>query len=459
MLFSSPIFLIFFSIVFVIAWAERNAARRKFWLLAASYIFYAAWDWRFLSLIALSTAVDFIAGRAIQSSEDSKRRRALLIASLVVNLGVLGFFKYFNFFVESASALLAPMGLTEADRALSIVLPVGISFYTFQSMSYTIDIYRGRVAPAQRFFDFAAFVSLFPQLIAGPIVRFSHLGPQLVNRVHELPRFSRGLFLFVVGMAKKILVADTLALLAAPLFAQEEPSFVSSWVSMFLFAGQIYFDFSGYSDMAIGLGNMLGFEFPWNFRSPYKAVSFSDFWRRWHISLSTWLRDYLYIPLGGNRRSVPRTYINLFATMLIGGLWHGASWNFVLWGAAHGSFLGLERLAKGFGIPAPPLPIRRLLIFLGVTLAWVPFKFETFAQTTHWLGSMLGLGGSLGSIDIWQSAGLIAFFCLIWGFKNTAEWKIRLEPAQAAFGCLLFLFTLLVAYGRVEISPFLYFRF
>ena len=263
----------------------------------------------------------------------------------------------------------------------------------------------------------------------------------------------------MVGMAKKILVADSLALLAAPLFADQEPSFLSAWVSMFLFAGQIYFDFSGYSDMAIGLGSMLGFSFPQNFRSPYSAVSFSDFWRRWHISLSTWLRDYLYVPLGGNRRGVVRTYVNLFVTMLLGGLWHGASWNFVLWGGAHGMLLALERLIRRLGIPPPPLLLRRGLVFLVVTIAWVPFKFEALAQTKVWLSSMVGLGSALGGVDSWQIAGTITFFCLIWGLENTSEWTVALKPAQSAFGVLLFLITLFVTYGRVEISPFLYFRF
>ena len=211
--------------------------------------------------------------------------------------------------------------------------------------------------------------------------------------------------------------------------------------------------------MAIGLGRMLGFEFAVNFRSPYKAESFSDFWRRWHISLSTWLRDYLYIPLGGNRNGSVRTYANLGATMLIGGLWHGASWNFLLWGATHGAFLIIERLLAGLGLSAPPLLVRRGLVFLCVTLAWVPFKFETLAQTQLWLSNMAGFGNGMGAIDLPQSAGLLAFFALIWGFRCTAEWHLELKPTQAASGLLLFVITLIVAYGRVEISPFLYFRF
>ncbi len=329
-------------------------------------------------------------------------------------------------------------------------------------MSYTIDLYRGRIEPVGRLRDFGTFVALFPQLIAGPIVRYSYLKEQLLTREHTVERFAHGLFTFSVGLGKKLLIADTLAALAAPIFAAGNPGFVDAWISMLLFAGQIYFDFSGYCDMAIGLGRMFGFELPENFDRPYCATSFSNFWRRWHITLSTWLRDYLYIPLGGNRGGGARTYLNLMITMLLGGLWHGASWNFVLWGALHGSFLSLERGLRDLGLPAPPLLLRRALVFLGVVVAWVPFKHGTFAETTTWFGGMIGLRG-MGSVGWEAGLGALVFCVLAWlPFPNLLPGSQRL-PAfryrEMALSVALLLFSVAVGYGRLEPSPFLYFRF
>jgi len=456
MLFFEYSFLFLFLPVVLVGYYVLPRRMRNAWLLVASCGFYSASSWIFLPVLLASAFVDYFAGAGIARAQQKRGKKAWLGLSLFVNLGSLAFFKYVGLITITISDLIGP-GFTPIIEA---ALPVGISFYTFQSMSYTIDVYRGRVQPIRSVVDFATYITMFPQLVAGPIVRFSHIHEQLVNRIHSLDKFARGLFLFVAGMAKKILVADTLAILAEPLFAEVAPTGAQAWVSMFFFAGQIYFDFSGYSDMAIGLGRMFGFEFPINFNSPYVAESFSDFWRRWHISLSTWLRDYLYIPLGGNRHGSIRTYFNLSATMLLGGLWHGATWNFVLWGAAHGFLLAIERALKGIcGGVMPPLLARRAIVFLCVTLVWVPFKFDHIERTQTWLAAMFGGGDVAGGVTGMQLLALGGLGVLFWCFRNTTTWAVKLQPWQIAAGLLLFLVTILVAYGRVELSPFLYFRF
>ncbi len=426
---------------------------RNAWLLIASCAFYSFSSWMFLPVLFCSIVVDFAAGGRIARTSDPKRRKRWLLVSVCTNLGALAAFKYLGLITAGLGDLFGP------DRIplLEAALPIGISFYTFQSMSYTIDIYRGRVQPAARFRDFAAFVSMFPQLIAGPIVRYAHLAPQLARRDHDAERFASGIYLFVVGMAKKLLVADTLAKLSAPIFASGDPGFVDSWVAMLLFSGQIYFDFSAYSDMAIGLGRLFGFELPENFRSPYCATSFSDFWRRWHITLSSWLRDYLYIPLGGNRRGASRAYLNLLVTMLLGGLWHGASWNFALWGGVHGALLAAERMGRG-RLPAPPRIARRLLVLLAVTACWVPFKFEALSETLLWWGAMFG-GAGLGSVGVVEGTAVALMLLLVWLPRRAYAWKLRFDLPQIAYASALLLAAICIGYGRVETSPFLYFRF
>jgi alginate O-acetyltransferase complex protein AlgI len=436
--------------------AEQRKARLG-WLLVASCVFYATSSWVFLPLLLASVCVDYLAGARISASESPNTRKAWLLASLVFNLGALAFFKYAGLITHTLREVFGP-----GVPLITAPLPVGISFYTFQSMSYTIDVYRGRVERSRSLVSFAAYVTLFPQLIAGPIVRYSQLHTQLEQPDANLTRFAEGVQLFVVGLAKKLLLADTLAALAAPLFAQEQPGLLSAWAAMFLFAGQIYWDFSGYTDMAIGLGRMLGFEFPLNFDSPYQATSFRDFWRRWHISLSTWLRDYLYVPLGGNRKGAGRTYFNLAVTMLLGGLWHGASWNFVLWGAAHGLLLASERwLGERNPLLRLPEAAQRAVVLMIVVVVWVPFKFERLDQTLAWLRAMfLGQGG-LGAPSLWVGAGVLGFLALVWGAPNSNG--LRLDPTrrrrQAACTIALLLLALWVGYGRADTPPFLYFRF
>jgi alginate O-acetyltransferase complex protein AlgI len=345
MLFNSPSFWVFFSLFFAL-YAAFNHRWQNRLLLAASYVFYGWWDYRFVLLMLVSTVFDYFAGLLIAASAEHKIRRRWLIFSMVGNLGLLCFFKYFNFFIASAQALLHTLGFQSDPWVLSIILPIGISFYTFQSMSYTIDVYRNEIKPTRRFLDFALAVSFFPHLVAGPIMRASMLLPQI-----ERPRrmtwdgWCRGWVLIVIGLFKKVCIADVVSGSADMVFAHPEQC---SWpvllFGLYCFALQIYADFSGYTDIARGVARLIDFELPENFNQPYFAANITDFWRRWHISLSTWLRDYLYIPLGGNRHGTWKTYRNLFLTMLLGGLWHGASWTFVVWGGLHGVYLAVHKL-------------------------------------------------------------------------------------------------------------------
>ena len=348
MLFNSSLFLLFALIVFPAVWGARHRAQNLI-LLVASYAFYGAWDPRFLLLLLGSTIVDYFVARELVATDSTRKRRWLLFVSCAVNLGSLGFFKYFNFFVESADALLAAVGLEALGGRLDIVLPVGISFYTFQTMSYTIDVYRGRLRPTRDLLDFALYVSFFPQLVAGPIERATNLLPQ-IEQPRKVTRddLAVGAWLVTIGFFKKCVIADNLALVVDAAFSSSDtPSGFVCLFAIYAFAFQIYCDFGGYSDIARGLARMMGIRIILNFDFPYIATNPQEFWRRWHISLSTWLRDYLYIPLGGSQGGTLLTYRNLLITMVLGGLWHGASWLFVLWGVYHGALLCVHRAVVG----------------------------------------------------------------------------------------------------------------
>ncbi|MBT3278266.1 MAG: MBOAT family protein [Phycisphaerales bacterium] len=386
MLFNSLEFVLFFAAVYSAYWALRRVLRaQNAMLLVASYFFYGWWDYRFLSLLLISTLVDFYAGAAMHRSNSPGRRKGLLLLSLSCNLGMLGFFKYFNFFSESAVDLCRMIGFTPDAVTLNIILPVGISFYTFQTLSYTIDIYRRRLKPVDDMLDFALFVSFFPQLVAGPIERASHLLPQISKpRTIDLDQVNAGIFLLLWGFFKKMVIADTAAVIANDIF-NHYTGYVGAdlLVGALAFTVQIYCDFSAYSDIARGLGKLMGFDLMVNFRLPYFALNPSDFWNRWHISLSSWLRDYLYIPLGGSRKGPRRTYINLSLTMLLGGLWHGASWNFILWGAFHGAILILYRFfdrsedwkAPWSGQYNPIRILSKMALMFSLTVAgWILFR-------------------------------------------------------------------------------------
>ena len=385
-----------------------------------------------------------------------------------MNLGLLAVFKYTGFVAENVNALGAVLGLgDDLLPVLHLALPVGISFYTFKAMSYAIDVYRGEARVMRRFTDYMCFEAFFPDLVAGPIIRYAALEEQMRVRKHTLDKFARGVAFFAFGMAKKILIANPMGHIADSCFDAGPLKVVDAWFGLLAYAFQIYFDFSGYSDMAVGLALMLGFVLINNFDSPYKSESITEFWRRWHISLSTWLRDYLYIALGGNRKGNRRTYINLMLVMLLGGLWHGASWNFVIWGLIHGTVLALER-AQGKNSPYRrlPRPVRIGITFLVVCLGWVFFRAKTLPQAVSYLGSLFGSANATSAAD--AIAGTIytpyhgMMFAIaafvVWGLPNTWAFTERLSGPRAALGLLLLALSIAVLWTQTT-NPFLYFQF
>ncbi|HNS81803.1 MAG TPA: MBOAT family O-acyltransferase [Kiritimatiellia bacterium] len=434
MSFNSFSYALFLPLVLLVTHVlRRRVAGRNAFLLTASYFFYGSWDWRFLSLIWISTGVDYICGRLLDwkdmdvpiPDEAWPRRKAILLISLLCNLVLLGFFKYYGFFVESAAAFLETIGFRAHLPALNIVLPVGISFYTFQTLSYTIDVYYGKLRAERNLLNFALFVAFFPQLVAGPIERARDLLPQMrMARPVALEVFYSGFYLIGWGLFKKVVIADNAAILANDVFAASSPAGLASLIGVYAFALQIYCDFSGYSDIARGTARCMGFDLMLNFNLPYFAVNPSDFWRRWHISLSTWLRDYLYIPLGGSRRGIRRTYINLMLTMVLGGLWHGAGWTFVCWGIYHGLLLCFHRVFQpGMARLAAPLeksfPISwfaaRVFLFFHLTcISWLLFRAESIGQAWSMFRAVMTdwtLGGQVGLSAMMQvgvcAAGLV----------------------------------------------------
>jgi alginate O-acetyltransferase complex protein AlgI len=463
MLFTELRFLVFFALVFALYWALRGNTVRKLFLLAASYLFYAGWDWRFLGLILASTLIDYSAGLALgRAALSAAKRRAWLIASLIANLGILGLFKYYDFFVSSAVELTAWLGLPLSARTLSLTLPVGISFYTFQTLSYTLDVYRNKLAPVSSFLDFALFVAFFPQLVAGPIVRASTFLPQLgESRLFRDVLVRQQLTLFLVGYFKKACVADNLAVAVDPVFAAPAGWSASAlWIAMLLYGIQIYCDFSGYSDMAIAVAGLLGYQLPLNFYFPYLATTVTEFWRRWHISLSTWFRDYLYLPLGGNRGSAARTYLNLATVFVLCGLWHGASWNFVVWGVIHGALLVGERVTgwrNRVGLELPGWALTQLCAML----AWIPFRTADLATAgAYWAGLV---GSARAPVDHfpeelgWLLLALLGLH-LATRFGKLTDRFAALSPAlfAPAFGVVV---ALVLPFAAADYQPFIYFQF
>lgn len=468
MLFTQIEFLIFFGGVLASLLVIRDNRIRKRLLLLASYYFYAYWDWRFLSLILTSTLVDYLVALGLERSRRPGRRKLLLLASLTCNLGILGFFKYFNFFVQSLEPILGSFGLHYGT--LHIILPIGISFYTFQTLSYTIDVYRGRLAPCRNVFDFALFVAFFPQLVAGPIVRASEFLPQLRSKA-QVSWY--GTFLgfrqFTVGLFKKVFIADHIAVYVDYVF-DNAGAFdgAATWLAVLAYGVQIYCDFSGYSDMAIGAARIMGYRLPTNFRSPYLATSMTDFWHRWHISLSTWLRDYLYIPLGGNRKGPVRTYVNIFITMVLGGLWHGAAWTFVLWGALHGGTLVAEKwLRKRFGPIGPsttgwrwPGILGWLATMLIVFTAWVFFRAASFQQAFLMLRQMYGFSGGIA----WCYPFVLVMLLIVGAGHALMAMNIlslrRLAYDRLVTPVVLFsMWWLMLVFPVEGFKPFVYFQF
>ncbi len=490
MVFSSHLFLFYFlpvslAVYYLLAGASQRL--RNLWLVVTGYAFYGWAEPRFIVLMFATTTFDWLLSLVIArnrwrwwsksgdvaspplgaSGKPSQTRKCALLLSICSNLLALGFFKYFHFGVESWNQMTAALGISSASiqTTLQVVLPLGISFYTFQALSYIIDVYRGEAEAMENFIDFSCFVSMFPHLVAGPILQFSFLAEQLKSRSLSLDKCARGAAFFLLGLSKKVLLANPCGKVADAVFDAATRGVVDAWTGVTAYALQIYFDFSGYSDMAIGLGLLFGFVFARNFNAPYSAVSITDFWRRWHISLSSWLRNYLYIPLGGNRQGEARTCLNLFATMLLGGLWHGASWTFVLWGALHGAVLAFERIV---GKVAPglrlPLLFRRSLTLCVVLVGWVLFRSATLSEALDYLGSMFAFsrGPAVGREILggpWQqpflvlhlgvAASVVAFGQQTWEWTQCLSWQKAVVALLLGWGAVVALLT-------QDYNPFIY---
>ncbi len=465
MYFNSLTFLAFYLILVGLVGVNRRAGYRKSVLLVASYVFYGWWDYRFLGLIWISTAVDYVLGLLLEAEERPARRRIYLIISLVSNLGILGFFKYCDFFIDSANSVFGFLGFSVST--LNVLLPVGISFYTFQTLSYTIDVYRGRLPATRNLLDFALFIGFFPQLVAGPIVRAIDFLPQLCRPIRlNAENFNVGFQIFLFGLVKKVVFADNLGVYVDTVYGApgvfDSPTLICATMA---YALQIYFDFSGYSDMAIGLARTFGFTLPQNFNMPYLARNVGDFWHRWHISLSTWLRDYLYIPLGGNRLGEFRTCLNLMITMLLGGLWHGASLNFLLWGALHGvalvvhrTFARIVRLEGGV-----------FTQFLGwlatlsvVLLCWVFFRQQDIGLAFQMCAKMAAFSASNGTNWIYTPFLLCLAATVVghlWGLLRSSEY-LQLDLTRIG-GLTVVWFVVMGIYflAPTNADPFIYFQF
>jgi alginate O-acetyltransferase complex protein AlgI len=467
LVFTTHIFLFYFLPFVLLCYYLLPFRWRNLFLTLASYVFYGWWEPWFVLLMMYSTVQDYVCGKIIAAPGASRKMRiGALATAMAGNLALLGFFKYYMFTTENLNRLLHLLG-TGALPVLEITLPIGISFYTFQTMSYTIDVYRGQAAPARSFSDFSCFVGLFPHLVAGPIVRYSTIAHQLVTRDHNWEKFASGTALFILGFAKKILLANPMGTVADAVFAAESPATLDAWVGVTAYAFQIYFDFAGYSDMAVGLARLLGFEIPKNFASPYRADSITDFWRRWHISLSTFLRDYLYVPLGGNRKGQRRTYINLMIVMLLGGLWHGANWTFVVWGLYHGVLLALERmLGKKTVWTGLPRWSGVGLTFVLVLFSWVLFRSPSLDHAFEYLGAMFAIS-PVGSASVLLGAQIytpnsltMIALCALLSFHplEAYDWVESLSWPRAVVLVPVFVLAIISMFTQA-FNPFLYFQF
>jgi alginate O-acetyltransferase complex protein AlgI len=464
LLFTSFSFLFVFLPLVLVVYQRARGPAKNLVLLLASYVFYGWWRIDFLLLLLVCTAVDYVAGLAIGSTHTPTQRRLALAISIFANLGLLGFFKYANFAVENLNALRSWTGSAPLPWN-DVLLPAGISFVTFQTMSYTIDVYRKTITPTRSLLEFATFVALFPQLVAGPIVRYEDVARELRERSVDQARLATGSLRFMIGLNKKVLIANNVALIADDVFLAGPAGFADAWVGLLAYTLQIYFDFSAYSDMAIGLGHMFGFTFPENFAAPYRSRSITEFWRRWHISLGTWIRDYLYTALGGNRHGAARTYGNLMLSMLLAGAWHGANWTFMAWGVFHGALLVAERVhgrrAWYAGLP-PSLQVAATLLL--VMLGWVLFRADSISDAASYYGRLFNpavLGTAGATFRLWEpfTIAVCAVSLVLVFAARTAQDLCRTPMApllvvQAA----LFPWSLLELYSQ-GYNPFLYFQF
>jgi len=484
MVFSSQIFLFYFLPVVLLLYYLAPFRARTALIAVSSYVFYGWANPIWAVIMFFGSSVDYACGLALVRLSGLPDRdglppvigpevprtrgmKAVLVVSIVTNLGLLAAFKYTGFVAENVNALAQAVGGRALLPVVHLVLPVGISFYTFKAMSYAIDVYRGDARPMRRFTDYMCFEAFFPDLVAGPIIRYAAMEEQMRLRAHTWDKFARGVAFFAFGMAKKILLANPMGHVADTAFGAGALHAHDAWFGVFGYAFQIYFDFSGYSDMAVGLALMMGFVLIQNFDAPYKADSITDFWRRWHISLSTWLRDYLYVPLGGNRRGPRRTYANLMTVMLLGGLWHGASWNFVLWGAIHGGMLAFERAQGKQGFYARlPRPLRVALTFVIVCVSWVFFRAKTLPEAVAYLASMFGASHAGPASDVvagaiytpYHAAMFVVAALVVWTLPTTWAFTNRLSVPRAASGMALLALSVLLMWTQT-VNPFLYFQF
>ena len=484
MVFNSYTFIAFFLIVLVFHSLPISWRAKKINLLLASYIFYAAWNPPFILLLWLSTVIDYFVGRALYRQENVTKKRLLLVISLFGNLGMLFFFKYGGFLLDNFVLLVNAFGIEFHPAKPDIILPAGISFYTFTTLCYTIDMYHKRSEPVKSMLDFSLFVTFFPHLVAGPIVRPPQLVPQFETpRKANAQQLTNGLLLLTLGLFMKVVLADgMLAGTADQVFGFVGPlATVDTWMGVLAFSGQIFFDFAGYSTCAIGAALCLGFILPDNFRYPYGAIGFSDFWRRWHITLSAWLRDYLYIPLGGNRKGEARTYINLMITMLLGGLWHGASWTFVAWGGLHGIYLWVEKFVRDQWAKATLRPalatagftlsnnrsgafIYALFTFFLITLTWVFFRATSFQHSWEMLGSMFGIIDdgpaivkSMDIVKVWVIVSLMVI--THWWMRDSSVLQLTTKIPWWFVSIVWALMLLAIILSQESSSSFIYFQF
>jgi alginate O-acetyltransferase complex protein AlgI len=468
MVFTTHIFVFYFLPLFLLVYYALPNRWRNAWITVASYIFYGWWEPWFVLLMMFTTVMDFVWGKVITREGATQGERKLaLLACVATNLTLLAFFKYYMFAAETVNQLVAAAG-GQPFRVMDVVLPIGISFYTFHSLTYVIDLYRGHATPAKTLSGFSAFVALFPDLVAGPIIRYKTLAEQLREREHVVSRFASGVAIFILGFAKKILLANPCGTVADAVFGAAGPTAIDAWVGALAYAFQIYFDFCGYSDMAVGLGRMLGFEFPRNFNAPYRSESITELWRRWHISLSSVLRDYLYYALGGNRKGETRTYVNLAVVMLIGGLWHGAKWNFIFWGALHGLFLVLERWRGKKSLYGwLPRTGRIAVTFFLMLLSWVLFRADNLGAAMDYFGAMFGvapvgeIAPLLGAVVYTPFHLLIMVICAVLVFQplQAHDWAtLPVTWRRVAIVVPLFLVALMAMYSQA-FNPFLYFQF
>jgi len=480
MVFASPIFLFAFLPIFLLVYYLSPRFMRSMIILIGSSLFYAWWRLDFLFMLYAIIGGSWFVALLIERYRDNPNTKWLLRGGVVGNLLTLGYYKYYNFGVSSFHSMLESFGIEPASGIVEVLLPIGISFFVFHAISYIVDVWRQDTPATKNLFDFAAFITLFPHLIAGPVLRYKDLAWQFTSRTHSVDKFSEGAYRFMCGFAKKVLIADSIAPLADAAFAVENPTMADAWLGTIAYTIQLYYDFAGYSEMAVGLALMMGFRFIENFNNPYISRSITEFWRRWHISLSTWLRDYLYIPLGGSRKGEVRTYVNLFLTMLLGGLWHGSNWTFILWGAWHGVILAVERM---LGVdPNAPQGIFKyystmLMTFVFVMIGWILFRAHSVESAFAFYYAMIGMNGiGLSDALAWQVKGLhlVAMFAglaLVFIAPHFEKNRIPVELSKGSMAMqtkpgavmqvivsALFVFavTRLVA---MSYSPFLYFQF